>query len=148
VREARLTQPSGCAFTLLRQMLPPVRVREVLEASRRAGVPFGDAWHRVLDSVEGDRWRGALAETASTWPRAYTLEPLTAGDLALDLVSRGLANELADLDAPARCPECGGVVPASRSRRERVYCSRACSRVVTDRHRHGRHSRRELDVAA
>lgn len=123
-------------------MLPPVQVRQVLEASRRAGVPFGEAWPAVLESVEDERWREALSQTSNTWRRAYLLEPPTECDRAVDVLSRGLAGELAALDAAAHCPVCDRPVePGPRTRRDRVYCSTRCLKIASSR-------REVLDVAA
>ncbi len=123
--------------------LPPVRVREVLEAARRAGVPFADAWPAALDAIDDVRWLEALAQTANTWRRAYVLEPVTAGETAIDLLSRGPAGELADLGVLARCPVCDmRIVPHPRARRETVYCSNRCLKAAWNR------SHPKVDVAA
>jgi hypothetical protein len=122
---------------------PPVRVREVLEAARRSGVPFGQAWPAALDAVEDDRWLEALAQTAGTWKRAYALEPVTTGETAIDLLSRGLAGELANLEALAHCPVCDARIrPQKWARREQVYCSSRCLKVAWGR------SHPKVDVAA
>jgi hypothetical protein len=58
------------------------------------------------------------------------------------MLSRGVASELASLDAPSRCPVCDGVVvDGPRTRVPKVYCSRACQRLANGR-------RELLDVAA
>ena len=123
-------------------MTPAVTVRQALEAARRAGVDFATAWPQVLDSIQDDAWREALAQTAGTWKRAYVLEPVTDGDRAIDVLSRGLAGELANLDAADHCPVCDNlVVQRQRKGVPRVYCSHACQRIANGR-------RELLDVAA
>jgi hypothetical protein len=123
-------------------MLPPARVREILQAARRASVPFGQAWPAALAAVTDERWAETVAQTAATWRRCYELEPPTRRDIAVDTLSRGLAGELADLDALGRCPVCDGrVVQHPRARVPRVYCSETCRKIASAR-------RERLDVAA
>lgn len=117
-------QPTGSAC-MMPGMSPAVQVRRTLEAARRAGVPFGDAWYQALQTIADERWAEALAQTSDTWRRAYALEPRRHGDVAIDLLSRGLAGELANLDADTRCPVCDGVVQQPVKGQQRVYCSSA-----------------------
>jgi hypothetical protein len=70
-----------------------------------------------------------------------SLEPPTDRDRAIDQLSRGVAGELAGLDADPRCPVCDQVVDQAGARRERVYCSTRCSKTAAGR-------RELLDVAA
>jgi hypothetical protein len=70
-------------------MLPvsvPARVRTILAAQRRAGIPFQTAWPAALDAVledegasEQKRWRAVLTDTRDFWEAAY------AGARATDL---------------------------------------------------------------
>jgi hypothetical protein len=61
-------------------------LRSGLEAARRRGLNFGDAWepvvwHALLDVPSGERdgWRWALEETRSAWRAAYgAVDRLTA----------------------------------------------------------------------
>jgi hypothetical protein len=124
-------------------MLPPVQVRQTLEAARRAGVPFGVAWHAAVAEVVDERWAEALAQTSNTWRRAYVLEPASEGDVAIDMLSRGLADELASLDAQSHCVVCDAVIVSRgrRPRREQFYCSSRCRKTAANR-------RELLDVAA
>jgi hypothetical protein len=73
---------------------------------------------------------------------ADTLEPVGRGEAAIDLLSRGLAGERADLDAGAHSPICDEViVPRPHARVEQVYCSAVCRKTAA--------ARRELvEVAA
>jgi hypothetical protein len=41
----------------MRGVSVPANARRALEAARRAGVPFGEAWPAVLDAMEDDQWR-------------------------------------------------------------------------------------------
>jgi hypothetical protein len=134
-------QPTGSAF-MMRGHVPSGHGPTGLEAPRRAGVPFGIAWPQVLESVRDEAWREALCQTAGSWRRAFDLEPPQASDAAIDLLSRGFANELADLDAADHCPVCDDVVvQRQRKGMPRVYCSRACQRIANGR-------RELLDAAA
>ena len=119
---------------------PAVTVREVLEAARRAGVPFPAAWHTAINEITDKKWAEALAQTSNTWRRAYQLEPPTDRDRAIDQLSRRLTGELADLDAAMRCPVCDEVVVRD-GRGAKVYCSTRCSKIAFGR-------REVLDVAA
>lgn len=113
-------------------MLPPTRVRELLEASRRAGVPWEAAWPAALAEVEEDVWREVLSSTTAAWQRAYLLEAPTRGDLAFDILGRDDAGELLRLDAPHRCRECDAVIVyAGPGRRD--YCDDRCRRLAAYR---------------
>jgi hypothetical protein len=68
---------------------PLTQAREVLELERANGNPFAAAWPAAV-AAAGSGWHGVLAETRSTWQRAYqNVEPSRA--------ERGVA-ALADFD--------------------------------------------------
>lgn len=119
-------------------MNPAVTVREVLEASRRAGFPFGAAWPHALEQIDDDEWLAALTATAVTWARAYRRAPVRAPEAALDLMARGDAGELVELDALPRCPVCDNVVRGQPHAPAATYCSRACQKHAADRRDRGR----------
>ena len=52
------------------------------------------------------------------------------------MLSRGVADEIAALDADTRCPICDQRVDQAGTRRERIYCSARCLKAA--------HARREL----
>jgi hypothetical protein len=80
--------------------------------------------------IEDERWLEALAQTAGAWKRAYALEPVTAGEAAISMLSRGVAEELAALDTQMHCRVCDQVVDQARTRRERIHCSTRCLNVA------------------
>jgi hypothetical protein len=71
------------------------RLRSRLEAQRRAGVGFADAWQSALAELRGggrglDRWRGAVESTRSAWQRAYERRPPTPREQAVALALAAL----------------------------------------------------------
>ena len=56
-----------------------------------------------------------------------------APERALDLVARGDAGELVDLDAPLRCPTCGNTFEPHPRAPVAIYCSRRCQKRAADR---------------
>jgi hypothetical protein len=96
----------------------------------RAGLPFCDVWPAVLDSVADERWREAISQTAGPWKRAYALEPPPDEERAIDLLSRGVAGELTDLDARSHCPVCDeSSSPPCGARR--AYWSTRCVKIAS-----------------
>jgi hypothetical protein len=72
-RRSRTRRPTRASF---RGVIPPVHVREALAVSRRAGVPFEEAWPSALTLAVSDRtaherrvWQMALAGTRDGWER-------------------------------------------------------------------------------
>lgn len=102
-------------------MLPPARVREVLEASRQAGQPFPDAWQAAMAVVRGrerDAWLSALRSTADAWARAYAGSPLTPPERALAFAG----TDLEPLSA-MRCVWCRKPIDATgRGQARRRFC--------------------------
>jgi hypothetical protein len=89
-----------------------VTTRHVLDALRREGVPFDDAWRVAFPAPQPNganaSVRLALAETRTAWWRAYDGEPPTAGEIA---AARMFAIHVARLDnVEDRGGEIGGVM--------------------------------------
>jgi hypothetical protein len=112
---------------------PPVLVREALERARSAGVDFTAAWPAALEAVTDEHWLDALASTAKACATRYDREPATAPDLAVDLLARGDAGELVDLNGRPHCLVCDTAFDPPPRGREKLYCGRSCQRIANGR---------------
>jgi hypothetical protein len=114
-----------------------IAVRDALEASHSAGLPFGEPLTR--NAIDDAKWREAVSQPAATWRRAYGLEPPLARDFAVDMLSRALAGELSNLDGRVHCPMSDGAVEKNPA----VACRRSIARTgVSGRHDIHREPRR------
>jgi hypothetical protein len=95
-------------------------LRESLEAQRRLGIGFDQAWSNAIAEVPNSGWRtrDTIESTRPAWQRAYLRQPPTPGERSLLRVARALAElERERLEREALAPVPG--LPAPKDRRSR-----------------------------
>lgn len=118
----------------MRPMHPSAVLLAALTDSRRARVPFDEAWPDALEravaaaSTGRDGWRLAFEATREAWRAAHDREPGPPAErprLALVRVAHDPERTEAVV---AVCAHCAGPLPAQRGGPPRIYCSEACRR--------------------
>lgn len=100
---------------------PASMVRLALGRARTAGLPFDEAWSRVVGSLRcPDRagWLAVLEGSRDAYKRAFERSAATPAELALSRLAGG--DELVDLSA-RRCEWCGREMAAERDLRARYH---------------------------
>jgi hypothetical protein len=116
---------------------PAAALRLDLDAARRGGLPFEDAWAgATARAVHGQRadeaevWRTAFTATVAAWEAAWHREAATTAQRALHAVAQD--PERAAMPEHGEC-SCGTALPPSRHGPQRKWCSDGCRRAASRR---------------
>ena len=117
-------------------MSPAALLCEQLASARRRGEAFPTAWAPARDAAlstvgeDWDRrqWSEVLAQTSSSWRRAFERQPAPACETAL----LALLDDGRVLAPDRECVRCGGEIDPALDRRVK-YCSPECKRGANGR---------------
>jgi RNA polymerase-binding transcription factor DksA len=115
---------------------PAAALRLDLDAARRAGLPFEDAWPvATARAVHGQRaderaeWSAAFTATAAAWSAAWHGRAATRAQRAVHALA--VDDERVAMPEHGACSRCDAPLPPPRHGQTRKWCSDGCRRAAS-----------------